>query len=70
MIPQLLPVDLVRLVDLFLCAVTNEDRLSSPFDDDLYYQLTYAICTVVGSGWTHVLRLWNSSKIDLDLGHG
>ena len=34
-ISQLLPVDLVGLVDLLLCAVADEDGLASPLDDDL-----------------------------------
>ena len=63
------PLGVLGLLDLALGAVTDEDGLASPLDNDLR---CLSCCSV--SSWvyreTHVLALGDGGEIDLNLGLG
>ena len=68
-VTQRLPLGILCLLDLALGAVTDEDRLASPLDNDLL--IISSRSNLSSNYWlTHVLALGNSSEIDLNLGLG
>lgn len=75
-VTETLPLSLTGLIDLALGAVTDEDGLTTPLDDDLLERVLdrdtgyWHVSNEVANGNTYVLALGDGTERDLDLGLG
>jgi hypothetical protein len=66
-ITQRFDFDLLCFLDFFWCPVTDENGLSSPFDNDLG---SISTSLIVFDNVSYVFALWDVIQGDLHLGHG